>query len=76
MIWQEHIVVDPAVLTGKPVLKGTRLAVEFVLGLVAQGWSDAEIVRNYPGLTRDDILACVAYAQVRVREERVFAVAE
>ena len=76
MSWQQHIVVDPAVLTGKPVVKGTRLAVEFVLGLVAQGWSDAEIVRNYPGLTREDILACVAYAQARVGEERVFAVAD
>lgn len=73
--WQQHIAVDPAVLTGKPVVKGTRLAVEFVLGLLAQGWSEAEIIRNYPGLTHDQILACVAYAQARLSEEKVFATA-
>ena len=73
MEWRKHIVVDPAVLTGKPVIIGTRLAVEFVLGLLAQGWSEAEIIRNYPGLTRDQILACVAYAQARLSEEKVFA---
>jgi uncharacterized protein (DUF433 family) len=76
MNWQQHIVVDPAVLSRKPVVKGTRLAVEFVLGLPAQGWSEAEILRNYPGLTREQILACVAYAQERLREEKVFAVAK
>jgi uncharacterized protein (DUF433 family) len=73
--WQPYIVVDPAVLSGKPVVKGTRLAVEFVLGLLAQGWSETEILRNYPGLTREQILACVAYAQERLSDEKVFAVA-
>jgi uncharacterized protein (DUF433 family) len=76
MNWQQHIVVDLAVLSGKPVVKGTRLAVEFVLGLLAQGWNEAEILRNYPGLTREQILACVAYAQERLSEEKVFAVAK
>ena len=56
-------------------MKGTRLAVEFVLGLLAQGWNEAEILRNYPGLTREQILACVAYAQERLSDEKVFAVA-
>jgi uncharacterized protein (DUF433 family) len=70
--WKKHIALDPAVLTGKPVVKGTRLAVEFVLGLLAQGWSESEIRRNYPGLTQAQILACVAYAQARLSEERVF----
>lgn len=74
MDWQPHIVVDPAVLSGKPVVKGTRLAVEFVLELLAQGWGEAEILRNYPGLTREQILACVAYAQERLSDEKVFAV--
>lgn len=73
MDWQKHIVADPTVLTGKPVVKGTRLAVEFVLGLLAQGWSEGEILHNYPGLTREQILACVAYAQARLNEEKVFA---
>ena len=74
MNWQQYIVVDSAVLTGKPVVKGTRLAVEFVLGLVAQGWNEAEILRNYPGLTHEHILACVAYARVRLSEEKIFPV--
>ena len=56
-------------------MKGTRLAGEFLLGLLAQGWSEAEILRNYPGLTREQILACVAYAQARLSEEKGFATA-
>jgi uncharacterized protein (DUF433 family) len=62
MEWQERIVVDPAILVGKPVIKGTRLAVEYIIGLLAQGWSEAEILDEYPGLTADDISACLAYA--------------
>jgi len=62
MDWQGRIVVDPEVLVGKPVVKGTRLAVEFVIDLLAQGWTEADILRNYPGLAREDILACLAYA--------------
>jgi len=73
--WRRHIAVDPSILTGKPVVKGTRLAVEFVLGLLAQGWSEAAIMRNYPGLTHEQILACVAYAQARLSEEKIFATA-
>jgi uncharacterized protein (DUF433 family) len=46
---------------GKPVVKGTRLAVEFVIDLLAQGWTEAEILANYPGLAREDIQACLAY---------------
>ena len=76
MNWQQQIVIDPAVLCGKPVVKGTRLEVEFVLGLLAQGWDEAEILRNYPGLTREQILACVAYAPERLSDEKVFAVAK
>jgi uncharacterized protein (DUF433 family) len=67
----ERIVIDPAVLAGKPVVRGTRLSVDFLLGLLAQGWPEAEILRNYPGLTREDLLACCAYASERVRGERV-----
>ena len=75
MDWQRHIEVNPAVLTGKPVIKGTRLTVEFMLGLLAQGWTEAEILRNYPGLTHEQILACMAYAQARLSEEKVYATA-
>lgn len=72
MNWHDFIAVDPAILVGKPVIRGTRLAVEFVLGLVAQGWPEEEIMRNYR-LTRDQVRACAAYAQERLNEEKTFA---
>jgi uncharacterized protein (DUF433 family) len=58
----ERIVVDPTILAGKPVIRGTRLAVEFILELLAAGQAENEILANYPGLTREDVLACLAYA--------------
>ena len=75
---QDRIVIDPEILVGKPVVKGTRLAVEFIIDLLAQGWTEAEILRNYPGLTREDIQACLAYAGMVLKTERVytFAMAE
>ena len=73
--WRERITVDPAILVGKPVVRGTRLAVEFILDLVAGGWSFDEVLANYPGLTVEDIRACVAYAKDVLSEERVFPAA-
>ena len=72
---EERIVLDPAVLAGKPVVRGTRLSVEFIIGLMAEGWSEADILANYPGLTRDDIAACLAYARDVLNSERVFPAA-
>jgi len=72
MDWKEYIGADPAVLVGKPVIKGTRLSVEFMLGLIAQGWPEEEILSNYH-ISREQLRACVAYAQARVSEEKVFA---
>ncbi len=74
MNWKDYITSDPAVLVGKPIVKGTRLSVEFILGLVAQGWPEDEILRNYR-LTREQVRACAAYAQERLSEEKVFNVA-
>ena len=54
---EDRIVVNPQVLVGKPVVRGTRLSVDFLLGLMGQGWSEAEILRNYPGLEGEDLLA-------------------
>jgi uncharacterized protein (DUF433 family) len=70
----DYITADPAVLVGKPVIRGTRLAVEFILGLIAQGWSEQDIIENYE-LTSEQVRACVTYAQERLSEEKVFAVA-
>ena len=72
MDWQDHITTDPDILVGKPVIKGTRLAVDFILELLAQGWPQAEILRNYPGLKPEDIRACLLYASEIVRSERVY----
>lgn len=75
MQWENRIAVDPSVLVGKPVIRGTRLAVEFIIELLAQGWSEASIVDNYPGVTAEDIQACLAYASERLRSERIYPLA-
>ena len=72
MDWKERIRVDPNILVGKPVVKGTRLAVEFIVDLLAQGWSHEEILRNYPGLTTEDINACLHYASEILHTEKVY----
>lgn len=72
MHWQDRIVIDPDILVGKPVVKGTRLAVEFIIDLMAQGWSESEILRNYSGLTREDVKACLAYASAALQAEKVY----
>lgn len=70
---ENYIAVDDSVLSGKPVIQGTRLAVEFIIGLLAEGWTEADILRNCPGLTHEHILACLAYAKDRLTEEQVFS---
>jgi len=69
----EHprISLAPDVLAGKPVIRGTRLSVEFVIGLMADGWREADILANYPNITHDDILACLAYAPDTLSAEKV-----
>ncbi len=69
---QSRIVLDPDILAGKPVIRGTRLAVEFIIGLLADGWSEADILANYPGLKHEDILASLSYARDALGSERVF----
>lgn len=71
-VWHERITADPAILVGKPVVRGTRIAVEFVLDLLATGWSFDDVLANYPGLTIEDVRACLAYAKDVLAEERVF----
>jgi len=75
MNWEGRIVIDPEILCGKPVVKGTRLAVEFIVDLLAQGWTAADVLKNYPGVTQDDILACLAYASAVLHAEKVYPVA-
>ena len=70
----ERIVLDPEVLAGKPVIRGTRIAVELVLELLAAGQSEQEVLASYPGLTHDDVLACLAYARELVHEIKVYPI--
>ncbi len=70
MKYQERIIVDPEIMHGKPVIKGTRIPVYVVLNLLAGGMSEEEVLKEYPDLTRDDLLACLEYA-ARLAEEEV-----
>jgi len=72
MTGHPRITLDPKVLAGKPVIRGTRLAVEFIIGLMADGWSEGDILANYSGLIREDILACLSYARDALSSEKVF----
>jgi uncharacterized protein (DUF433 family) len=72
MEWQDRISVDPKVLVGKPVIKPTRIAVEFLMELLANGWTHEQILRNYPHLTADDIQAALHYAAEALKQEHVY----
>ncbi len=65
MDWQEYIHGNPNILSGKPVIKGTRLAVEFLLDLYGAGWTEAQLLESYPTLTREALQAVHAYAAER-----------
>jgi uncharacterized protein (DUF433 family) len=70
----ERIIVDTGILAGKPLIRGTRIAVEFILELLAAGQSESEILANYPGLTREDILACLSYATYLAHEYKAYPI--
>lgn len=70
MNWQDRIASEPDVLVGKPVIKGTRIAVEFVVGLAANGFSVDQIAERYR-LNPDDVRACLLYAQELIQSERI-----
>jgi uncharacterized protein (DUF433 family) len=72
MDWHDQITVDPKVLVGKPVIKGTRIAVEFVVDLLGRGWTREQILEEYDHLTPEDIQACLAYASEVLKSEKVY----
>jgi uncharacterized protein (DUF433 family) len=72
MDWRQRIVIDPDVLVGKPVIKGTRISVELIIDLMARGYSKDQILEQYDHITADDLQACLAYASETLRSERVF----
>jgi len=75
MNWSERIIIDPKVLVGKPVVKGTRISVELVIDLLARGYSREQILDQYDHLTAEDVQACLAYASDVLRSEKVYALA-
>ena len=74
MDWRERIASDPDILMGKPVVKGTRISVELILGWLAQGWTHEMVLESYPHITRDDILAALAFAANMMRDEQYAAI--
>ena len=72
MDWQTRITVDACVLVGKPIIKGTRIAVEFVIDLLGRGWSVEQLLHEYDHLRPEDIRACLAYAGEVLKSERVY----
>jgi uncharacterized protein (DUF433 family) len=74
MNWHEYIHTDPKILRGKPVVKGTRLSVEYILRLFAVGWNEQQVLENYPTLTVEAIHAVFAYAAACMRDEALHAI--
>jgi uncharacterized protein (DUF433 family) len=72
MDWRDHITVDPQILVGKPVVKGTRISAELVIDLLAAGWTEQQILVSYPTLKSGDVRACLAYASEILHSEKVF----
>jgi uncharacterized protein (DUF433 family) len=70
----DRITINPDVLGGKPIIKGTRISVEFVVGLLAQSWSEDDILKEYDHITHDDIQACLGYAHQLLTDEKLYPV--
>ena len=73
MNWKEHIHSDPEVLLGKPVIKNTRLAVDFLLDLLAEGWSEKQLLENYPSLSPESLHALFGFVAECMREEALYS---
>jgi uncharacterized protein (DUF433 family) len=69
MDWKTYIHSDPKILLGKPVIKGTRLSVEFILGLFAEGWTEQQVLESYPTLNAISIRAVFAFAAECLQED-------
>ena len=68
MNWRDHIISNPQILAGRPVIKGTRISVELILGWLANGWTYEQVLESYPHITRDDIQAALAFAAERLHK--------
>jgi uncharacterized protein (DUF433 family) len=68
----KRIEINPAILTGKPIIRGTRISVELIMKLVAQRWTDEQILQEYPVLKKEDIQEALHYAEMLVQNEEVY----
>lgn len=75
MHWSEQIHSDPKILVGKPVVKGTRLSVTFIIGLFSAGWTEEQVLENYPQLSRESLRAVFAFAQESLEEAHLLVAA-
>ena len=73
-MYNERIIVDPDILVGKPIVKGTRIPVELVLKRLAQDFDVQKLLEAYPRMTEEDIEACLEYARALVEGEEIYPV--
>lgn len=73
--WQDYIISDDRILLGKPIIKGTRISVEFILERLADGWTEKDILENYPRLNSDSLKAVFAYAYECMKDGLLYSVA-
>ena len=76
MDWKDRIEVNPAVLLGKPIIKGTRISVELILDRMADGWTMEDVLASYPGISREDVLAALSFSSELFKEESYIAIAK
>ena len=74
MSWKKYIISDPAILFGKPVIKGTRIPVDLILEKLAAGYSHADLLKAYPRITKKAIQACLLFASDNAKHEKVISV--
>lgn len=72
--WKNRIDVNPKVAGGKPVIKGTRITLDFILEILAQGWAVEKILKNYPKLKKEDIKATLQYSSHAIRMENIYTI--
>ena len=73
MNWKDYIVSDKEILLGKPAIKGTRISVEHIVGLLAQGWNETQILESYPRLTKESLQAVFTYIQECIHDGLLFS---
>ncbi len=74
MEWQKYIHSDPQILAGKPVIIGSRLSIDHILNLLAEGWTQEQVIENYPVISKDAMQAVFAFASECLRDEAIYTI--